>query len=360
MKMIPISKKSKVYICSPYHNTGGPKSLHQLASKLSAIIPNVYIVYEYEGKFCDKKSPLYDFPGLKIASKDEISDSPNNVIIVPEASTSLLNRLQRIQKVIWWLSKDYYQKRNLWEISKEYAEDKKISLALTPLIFFGKLIKHPELKKMIKRAEVVRREDFPSLYHLYNCEYVREFLVSNNVPESRMQYLCGPLEKNFLHLKYADIKGFKQKYVTYNPAKIDEGFLLKVKKYLRTKNVDIKFVPIKNMTRKQVFDTLRGAKLYIDFGTFPGPERMPREAVSLYCNIITSKKGSAANNVDVPIPRENKFDLTDENVPKVGQLMLQMIENYEDYVSQGDQYREKVYDQIESFDQRIANIFDIK
>jgi hypothetical protein len=114
------------------------------------------------------------------------------------------------------------------------------------------------------------------------------------------------------------------------------------------------------MSRKQVFDTLRGAKLYIDFGTFPGPERMPREAVSLYCNIITSKKGSAANNVDVPIPRENKFDLTDENVPKVGQLMLQMIENYEDYVSQGDQYREKVYDQIESFDQRIANIFDIK
>lgn len=358
--MIHITKESNIYVCSPYYNTGGPKSLHQFASKLAKIIPNVYMVYEYEGQFFDRKKPLYDFPGLKIASKEDIDDSKDNVIIVPEASTDILNRFKNIKKVIWWLSKDFYQKYNLWDASKQYIEKKKLSKALIPVVYVGKLVKNPKLYKSIVRARSLKPSEFPQIYHLYNCEYVKDFLTASGVPDDRMHYLCGPLENSFLHLKYRDIAPFKKNFVAYNPAKIDQEFLYKIKKYIFTKNKDIKFIPIQNMSRKQVFDTLRGAKLYIDFGTFPGPERMPREAVSLYCNIITSKKGSAANNVDVPIPRENKFDLTDENVPKVGQLMLQMIENYGDYVSQGDQYREKVYDQIESFDQRIGSIFDIK
>lgn len=358
--MIPITKDSKIYICSPYNNTGGPKSLHQLASKLAKISYNVYIVYEYEGHFFKEKEALYDFPGLKIASGEEIEDTKDNVIIVPEASTAILGKLKRIQKIIWWLSKDYYQKYNLWESSKQYLEKRQLSKVLTPIVCIGKIVKKPNSIKMITRADSIKVSDFPKVYHLYNCEYVKNFLISNCVPKEQTYYLCGPLENSFLRLNYNAIKRYKKNYVTYNPAKVDKEFLRRVEKYVYTQDKDIRFVPIQNMTRKQVFNTLRGAKLYVDFGSFPGPERMPREAVSLYCNIITSKKGSAANNVDVPIPQENKFDMIDANVLKIGQLMLQMINNYENYVSQGDQYREKVYEQIETFDQQISNIFDIE
>ena len=124
-------------------------------------------------------------------------------------------------------------------------------------------------------------------------------------------------------------------------------------------NSNIEFVAIQNMTREQVYDTLKSAKVYIDFGYFPGPERMPREAVALYCNIITSTEGSAENDVDVPVPKEFKFNTRDKkNISLVADLINKMIVNYYDYVKCGDAYRQKVWNQIDSFSDQINKIFE--
>ena len=111
------------------------------------------------------------------------------------------------------------------------------------------------------------------------------------------------------------------------------------------------------MTREQVFEVEKMAKVYLDFGYFPGPERIPREAAALYCNIITSQKGAAANDKDVKISGEFKFSLTDDNLEKIAVLAVDMIINYDAYVSRFDDYRKVVYNQISSFEDTIYTIF---
>lgn len=84
------------------------------------------------------------------------------------------------------------------------------------------------------------------------------------------------------------------------------------------------------------------AKIYIDFGFFPGPERIPREAVTMYCNIITSTTGSAKNNSDVPIPYEFKIDAKDDNLDRIVLKIKNMLVNYNDDIPRFEQYRKKL------------------
>jgi hypothetical protein len=78
----------------------------------------------------------------------------------------------------------------------------------------------------------------------------------------------------------------------------------------------IKFIPIRNMMREDVINLLKEAKVYIDFGHFPGPERIPIEAAVLgYC-VITGKRGYAGFYEDVSIPNEYKLEDREEKYSK--------------------------------------------
>ena len=107
------------------------------------------------------------------------------------------------------------------------------------------------------------------------------------------------------------------------------------------------------MTREQVFETLKRSRLYVDFGTFPGPERIPREAVSLYNNILTSRKGSAENSIDVPIDERFKIDFNYSDLDKAVDMAKDMLVSYEKYVPYFDEYRKKVADQYGMFEKMM-------
>ena len=107
------------------------------------------------------------------------------------------------------------------------------------------------------------------------------------------------------------------------------------------------FKPIQDMTPDQITEVMSRSKIYIDFGNFPGPERIPREAVTMGCNIITSKNGAAANEIDVPIPEKLKFEDKEENIPQIIKLLQDMLMNYDIYYHYYDKYREKVVGQVE-------------
>ena len=64
------------------------------------------------------------------------------------------------------------------------------------------------------------------------------------------------------------------------------------------------------------------------------------------CNIITSRRGSAANEVDVPIPDEMKMEDKDENIPRILDRLRDMLDHYDEYVPYYDSYREKVKNQV--------------
>lgn len=354
--MVALSKCAKVYIVSPYHKTGGPKSLHQLANILVDRGADVYMVY-YSGKEI-REVDVVLYPECKAKLACEIEDKKENVVITSEFYSGILLEFSCVKKVIWWLSLDFYLTNKVGYRTRLSMYKKGYPQIMYPLMIAYKLC--------FKRNENPRagyikdKKDFQQIFHMYNCEYVRSFLQDKGVEESQMHYLCGPLEESYLNVCKKGVLAQKEDVIIYNPAKNNKVYFDKLKKAISKRNKSVVFLPIQNMSREEVYQSISKAKLYMDFGYFPGPERMPREAVTLFCNLIVAKKGSAQNSVDVPIPDEFKFASSDSNISKIASLAVDMIANYDTYVDRFDVYRDKVREQILRFSADIQEIFDVE
>jgi len=116
--------------------------------------------------------------------------------------------------------------------------------------------------------------------------------------------------------------------------------------------------PIRNMTPAEVRELLSGARVYIDFGTHPGSDRLPREAAISGCCVVTGRQGSAGNPLDVPVPDKYKFDEKDESVfSKVDSVLADILSNYQDRVADFEEYRRQIVMQEKSFEDEISTIF---
>ena len=122
--------------------------------------------------------------------------------------------------------------------------------------------------------------------------------------------------------------------VAYNPLKGINFTRKLIKKY---KN--LVFIPIDKMSKLEVIDLLKDAMIYIDFGNHPGQDRIPREAAIYGCCLITSKRGSAAYKQDIPIPEKYKINDEDINLDKIGNLIIEIFNNYNYKFAEFECYR---------------------
>lgn len=336
------SNELKIYIISPYVKTGGPRSLHQLALTLQMKGLTSYIYY-FDN--VETKKPIYDDIDVPIANF--IEDEKNSMIIVPEMYAEYLLEYKNVKKVIWWLSLYYFKCNDLFWFTKAAIERNECSMLLYPVALIYYFIRNYSNFKKRKIFKIID-DNLNTFFHLYNCEYVKTYLLEKSVKNEHMSYLCGPLINDYYKVNKELCITKKRNIVSINPSKVDRKVLKLFKSALE--NLNIELVEIKNMTTKEVKQTLLESKIYVDLGYFPGPERMPREAVSLYCNIITTKIGAANNNVDVPIPEKYKVSIKKSNIPSIVKLVCKMIDNYEMDIPDFNKYRDKVYSQIENFD----------
>lgn len=65
---------------------------------------------------------------------------------------------------------------------------------------------------------------------------------------------------------------------------------------------------IEKMTRDEVWNVLRGARYFLDFGGHPGKDRLPREAILVDCIPVVRRVGAATHYADVPLPDFLKVD----------------------------------------------------
>lgn len=345
----------KVYIICPYNKTGGPRSLHQLGNNLVSKGFDVYMYYGDHGKKVKTAKLLYKDSLANIATK--IEDKKNNVVITSEYDTGWLLKIKKAKRVIWWLSLTYYLNNDILSPIKKYTSDKNQPPLYVPIRYFKRILKDKLNGKSDKFVN--KDKDLQRIYHLYNCEYVREYISSRGVEGKSMQYLCGPIDLPEESESVADILKKKKNIIVYNPAKMDKNTIEDIKKYMEKKYPTYIFKALKNMTHDEVLNNLKRAKVYLDLGYFPGPERMPREAVMQYCNVITARRGSAANNIDIPIPTKYKFKVDDVDIKKLCKLAIDMCDNFGAYVSEYDQYRIKVKNQIVRFDTDINKFCNV-
>ena len=145
----------------------------------------------------------------------------------------------------------------------------------------------------------------------------------------------------------------KENIILYNPVKGK-----KVTQKLIDNNRDYNFIALENLSNIQVQELFNRAKLYIDFGNHPGKDRMPREAVMANCCIITGKRGSASNEVDIPILHKYKFnDLKPIDNGLFRSLVNNILTDFEANLCNFNDYKKSIISEKRIFQKQVKTIF---
>lgn len=335
----------KIYVICPYGLvTGGPDALHQLVYYLNNNGYKANIVY------ADIKSYRYDIPieykiyVNKYLLLKDIEDNENNILVVPEMENHILNNYKMIKKYIWWLSVD-----NDLKYSGIKNKIKKI-FAKIRLKNLKKLYKLNTLKNVIKHSRYdFSKED--NIEHLCASYYAFDY-VSNNIMDKNKVHLCiEPISKIFLD-KSKFCGNDKSNIILYNPKKN-----LKFTKLIINKAPNMKFVPLTGFSQDELIKIYQKSKVYMDFGFFPGAERIPKEAVINGCCIITGKYGASNYYKDVPILDKYKIEAKEENIEKIILKIKDLIDNYDKNIEDFETYRNVVWNLEDNFIESIKKIF---
>lgn len=310
----------RVVVFSPAITTGGPELLHQLVDSLRQRGVDAHICYYPLGR--QLKTPER-YRSYDVSPVDFIDDA-GTYFIVPETATWLTRSVRRGRVSVWWLSVD-----NHYGIP--WAPDLRT--------IYHKL-RHLLLHKVAMHA--LRRHE-----HFHQSEYARLFLEHRGMRSLPLSDYLGRQ-----HVENTPDVSMKQNIIAYNPKK---GF--ETTRRLRARFPQFDFAAIENMTEQQVSDLLSRSKIYIDFGSHPGKDRIPREAAMAGCCVITGRRGSAANPVDVPIPEKYKIPETASDFyARFEMLVMGIFSDFETASGDFDAYRDRTRQERAVFEGEVSNL----
>lgn len=312
--------KKLIILCKGNSVTGGSELVHQLCHELSNLNRNAYVCY-YPFHINYKIPDEY---GIYNVEQCNFEDNNKNIIILPEVSTRYAWKIKKSMTGIWWLSVDNYYRKKRDNVVKDHFKYLKdlIRLRLMPIFLMRKYLHFAQSKFAYN--------------HLKNCKLKPDYLSD---------YL------NPVH--FLESKVIKENIILYNPVKGKS-----VTQKLIDNNKDFNFIALENLSSKKVQELFNRAKLYIDFGNHPGKDRMPREAVMANCCIITGKRGSAKNNIDIPILTKYKFN--DEKMidnSSFRNLVTSIFSNFEDNLNNFTDYKNKIINEKDVFQKQVKTIF---
>ncbi len=318
-----VPKYKTVYVvCPQWIKSGGPELLHQLVYWINSFSGNAKICYYVtDENLCLCHPELAFYVVGHICRYEDIEDSSENAIVIPEGWPSLAMDKRKLIQYFWWLSVDNYF------ISVGGEE---------------------------RACSVLSTIDSYSTFHLFQSEYAKSFLLMNQIPAEKLIHLGDYINQSYLDNYKNAIDTKKEDIILYNPKKgkefVDE---------LRNRAPDLQWKAIENMTTEEVGNLMRKSKVYIDFGNHPGKDRIPREAAMSGCVVITGKKGSAAFDEDVPIPPEYKIDesVGDEVYAKAVTAIRDSLLNYYFVINKFTNYRERILVEKEEFLGDIKKVF---
>ena len=311
-------------ICPPKKATGGPEALHQLGYILNSLGYNAKMLYS---KY--KNEPVHPFyKRYNVPYVMKIKDSVDNVIIIPESMTNLIAKYPLSEKKIWWLSLDFY------EVLMNSREKKKNWLRKLIVPF-----KHTEY----------RFEANEKVTHWYQSQRTKEFLLTKKL-DNDIAYLCDYVTELFFENLPNSFS--KENIITYNPKK----GLDKIENYM-TLLPQYKWIPLSGMTREEMRDTLRKAKLHIDFGYFPGRDKIPREALVSGVCLLTGRDGTSAYKEDLGIPEKYKLHENEIIPEKIIPLINNTMNNYEEVFNEFLEFRKFVMNEKENMIENVKILF---
>lgn len=338
-----MSKYNKAYVLAPYaYATGGVELAHQLVDYLREHKCEAYIVYIENGRKISQNQEITPaYKRYNIQTVKNIEDTESNILICPEIYFDFMYRFKKIKLGFWWMSVDnHYDNCNLYDgIRFKTSILGKIKIIIRFII--KKECRHKNTIKDIKRYG-------DRILHFYQSHYAQFHLYQHGF--SQVFPLSDYINTEFINNSFEK----RENIVLYNPAK-GLDFTNKIRKCLP----DVKFVALKNMSRDELKKVMQKSKLYIDFGHFPGKDRLPRECVINGCCIITGKLGASFFYEDVPLPEGFKFECKSGNISNICIKIRYVMEHYEKCSSLFIDYRNQIVREKAIFHNEIHDIFQI-
>ncbi|WP_312768752.1 hypothetical protein [Epilithonimonas sp.] len=327
--MVSYKKISKIIIfCPPRKVTGGPEALHQLSNKLIELgVENVFM--RYTPKRINAKAKNYNIYKTKEISF--VEDNPDNILIIPESMTFLVKKYPTSQKIIWWLSVDFYKILMDHRIRKQN--------------FLTKLFYKQDDKEY-------HFETLPNVFHWAQSFRSGLYLKNHKILDKQIDFVCDYINPSFLKNHPSKQKDLSNKSILYNPKKGKNEIAELIKN-----SQELNWIPIQNMNAEEIRNLMSKSLLYVDFGENPGRDKMLRESVSQDCCIISGKNGSSAYYEDLMIPDEYKFDFSNDNIPKIISKIKDVLENYPAHIPSFKIYRDKVMNEEIDFESKLKEIF---
>jgi len=312
-------------VCPGNAVTGGPEALHQLVDAMRRAGHPAFIVYWPPGRTFEVPPPYaqYDAP------QAPYEDLPGELIVFPEVMPSDALKVRQAEAALWWLSLDNFLCRKNVNPLRDWSQYWKRAL---------------RGQRPWNGARGLHR-----LRHLSQTEHATAYLRACGIePEPLIDYINLD---HFVDQTPALIAG-KQNRILYNPTK-GKAFVDR----LRAARPDWDFQPLKGLDRDQLSELLDASRLYVDFGHHPGRDRLPREAASHGCCIVSGRLGSAGNDIDLPIPARYKFDTrAPDFVERAVPLMESILANFETHHRAFESYREWVRAEYGIFDEQVRAV----
>ena len=270
------------------------------------------MAYVADGRI-KKEVPPLPYQKYNVPVCDFIDDSEENIVVFPELFLFTLASIVKAQRLLWWMSVD-----------NALGDESDFAYAFSE----------------------------KNIIHLSQSQYSTEYLISNGVDARRIHWLCDYINSDFLHLKKIADEDRKN-VVVYNPKK---GFETTSKLIEKAGN-RINWLPLEGYTATGVRNILQSSKVYIDFGNHPGRDRIPREAAYCGCCILTNRKGSADNSIDIPI--EEKFKISQGTpINEIIEIILSFINNYSNEKLRFNKYNERTEEEFRMFEVDALSIFE--
>ena len=195
----------------------------------------------------------------------EIVLDRETLLVVPEAVPVPRGATAACGVAIWWLSIDN--------------------------AFPGK----PELRDQPQRAAFLQT---PGLIHLYQSEYARQWLVEGGAEQV---YALSDYTARLFTEAPAAAPAASAK-ASFNAQK---GVVEAQEFFARRPGYDA--LALKGYTKLALRNIFAERALYVDFGHFPGKDRMPREAAVSGSIVFVNRAGAGAFGEDFPLPDPFKF-----------------------------------------------------
>lgn len=118
---------------------------------------------------------------------------------------------------------------------------------------------------------------------------------------------------------------------------------------------DVKFVAIRDMSFKQVIETLASATMYLELGHLPGRDRMTREAAFLGTPVVVLARGSGYCWADFPLPVDYRVPFREGWSSSAASAIQRSLADPTSAARAQQEYRQWVIDEPERYEAAIAN-----